>query len=190
MLVAQKNLYRSKLRVLDQYIKPLWNHSLGTALSCRWLAISLGLNKLAEEVFLAGLLHDVGKLLILIVIEDVKNTSTLTEDIPPSVVMDLIDAMHPSQGEKLMRRQNIPDEYCSIVAQHHDAVDSGDSVSLNLVRLANLTCHKMGLGLKHDPDIMLSTTTEATRLMANDIMLAELQVVLEDQIKEIENSLD
>ena len=52
------------------------------------------------------------------------------------------------------------------------------------------SCHKMGLGLKHDPEIMLSTRNEALNLMVNDMMLAELQVVLEEQIQSIEHSLN
>ena len=78
-----------------------------------------------------------------------------------------------------MELQNMPNVYCEVVAKHHNPDISGSSTVLNLVRLANLTCHKIGLGLKHDPGLMLSSTPEAFSLMAKDIVLAELQVKLE-----------
>ena len=88
--------------------------------------------------------------------------------------------MHISHGERLMQRLNIPETYRQVVAEHHHDELSGENVVVNVVRMANLTCHKLGIGLKHDPGLMLSATPEAIQLMANDLLLAELQVRLEE----------
>lgn len=182
MVVTQKQLYETKSKKYQRWINPLWNHALGVAFGARWLATRLGLDKLAEEGFLGGLLHDIGKLLIINIVEDLEKTSTVQRDISDGLLDDVINIMHCQKGGRLMNHLNIPEVYSQIVFKHHDESLNGDSVIINLVKMANLGCRKVGIGLKHDPGIMLSTTPEAVHLMATDILLAELQVELE-QIK-------
>lgn len=47
----------------DTYVKEFWEHSLATALISNWLSEQYGIGE-PEECFVAGLLHDVGKVLI------------------------------------------------------------------------------------------------------------------------------
>jgi HD-like signal output (HDOD) protein len=179
MVVTQKQLYETKSKRYQRWINPLWSHALGVAFGARWLAQRLGLDRLAEEGFLGGLLHDVGKLLIIKILDDLENTSTVWKNISDNVVGDVINIMHCQKGGRLMNHLNIPEVYSQIVFKHHDESLNGDSVIMNLVKMANLSCRKAGIGLKHDPGIMLSTTPEAIHLMAGDILLAEMQVELE-----------
>ena len=44
-----------------------------------------------------------------------------------------------------MRQFNVPDIYCTVAAKHHNDAVAGEDITLNLVRLANLTCHKLGV---------------------------------------------
>lgn len=190
MMVAQKNSYNSLKKEYHRWMTPLWVHSLGVAVASRWLAEHLGLMKFIEESFLAGLLHDIGKLLLLKIIEELQSSNTIGVEISDSVIYDVFDTLHCSQGEKLMRHLNMPEDYCSIVLRHDSNEDnSGNKVLINLIKLANLTCHKMGIGLKNEPDIMLSATNEAISLMASDLLLAELQVELEEYMATFENML-
>jgi hypothetical protein len=54
-----------------------------------------------------------------------------------------------------------------------------------------LWSHAIGvaIGPDHDPGLMLSTTPEAINLMANDLLLAELQVELEEKKQRLEKAL-
>ena len=88
-----------------------------------------------------------------------------------------------------MRHQNMPEIYCQVVAGHHDENVTGENVILSLVCLSNLACHKQGIGPKRDPETMLSTRPEAISLMATDLLLAELQVKLEDKKRSMERLL-
>jgi HD-like signal output (HDOD) protein len=186
MLVTQKQVYRSQGKPTQLLMNQLWGHALGAALAGRWLALRLGLKERAEEAFLAGLLHDIGKLFLMKVIGDLQKSGSIHRGIPTSIIHEVFEAMHCEQGELLMRHLNTPEIYCEVVARHHDAELSGGNVIVNLIRLADLTCQKLGIGLKNDPGLMLSTTDEAINLMANDLLLAELQVKLE----KYKNSLD
>jgi len=51
---------------------------------------------------------------------------------------------------------------------------------LLLVRMANLVCHKLGIGMEKDPSFVLPATLEANLLNLTEIDLAELEIVLED----------
>jgi hypothetical protein len=51
---------------------------------------------------------------------------------------------------------------------------------LAIVRFVNMTCHRIGLGLKHEPDLDLISTQEAEVLDITAIQIAELELMLED----------
>ena len=48
---------------MNQYMEGLWEHSLGTARAAKLLAERLGMAN-PEEVALSGLLHDIGKVIV------------------------------------------------------------------------------------------------------------------------------
>ena len=58
---SQAAMHTSHNEVLDRYMKQLWLHSHGSALGARWLAHDCGMRGVADETYLAALLHDVGK---------------------------------------------------------------------------------------------------------------------------------
>ena len=83
----------------------------------------------------------------------------------------------------------MPEIYCTVAAKHPNDAVPGEDITLNLVRLANLTCHKLGIGLRNNPGLMLSTSPEALTLMAGDLMLAELQVEIEEHFPQMGSPL-
>ena len=189
MVVTQKKSYYSLKPSYKRWSNPLWIHSLTVAVASKWLANNLGLNSLAEESFLAGLLHDIGKLLLLKIIEELQDSDPDEWDLSDSVIDDILESLHCERGEQLMRQSNMPELYCQVVLSHDSSEVSGNNPAINIVRLANLTCHKLGIGLKYNDEIMLSATSEAISLMASDLLLAELQVELEGYQKNMENML-
>ncbi|MFH1135443.1 MAG: HDOD domain-containing protein [Pseudomonadota bacterium] len=186
IMVTQKQAYKSKTKELSELTKLLWSHALGAATGSRWLAQRLGRRQIAEIAFLAGLLHDVGKLLLLKAVEDLKSSGRCPYEITITFLQEIFETIHAPRGEKFLRRQNLPEDYCLIAGRHHDPPASPGNDLLNLVRLANLTCHKLGIGPKHQPDLTLSVTTEAKILKADDLLLAELQVGLEEQVASLQ----
>ena len=190
IMATQRQMYRSKNKEITRRMNPLWSHALGAAVASHWLAGRLGLNKLVEESFLAGLLHDIGKLFLLKAIENLQESGSVEKSIPWSIIDDVLETMHPSQGERLMRHQNMPEVYCYVVGKHHEEKITGENGVMNIARLANLTCHKVGIGSKRDPGLMLSTTPEAINLMANDLLLAEMKVNLEEKKLSMEELLE
>ena len=50
------------------------------------------------------------------------------------------------------------------------------------MRLVGIGCKKVGIGLYHDPSLVLATTSEAQALGAKEVVLAESEIMLEDAI--------
>ena len=179
-LIALEHNFRSKDPLINQFMAKLWRHSVGCAIGANWLAKQTGFQTIAHETFIAGLLHDVGKLVILKVIDELK-TSGEMESAPSDVVMDeIMQNLHADQGYLLLRHWNLPEKYCQVARDHHaEECDYTDHV-LVLVRLANHICHKLGIGLCEDPSLSLMETPEANQLQLSEVDLARLEVRLED----------
>ncbi len=181
-LCTQQVNYRSKDPFILDLMKQLWRHSVGCAIGSQWLARQLKFETIAAEAFTAGLLHDVGKLLVLKVIEILRRSKTITVQPSESFVLEALDFLHTEQGWLLSQRWNLPDAYSHVIRAHHDLeLNTGDTL-LILVRLADKACNKMGIGLKPDPEISLETTPEANLLGLTGIFLARLEIQLEDSL--------
>ncbi|SER27756.1 HD-like signal output (HDOD) domain, no enzymatic activity [Nitrosomonas sp. Nm51] len=59
--VSRSIFTQNKNMLIKQHV---WQHSLLTALACQQICAEKGANKLSEEAFVAGLLHDIGKVLL------------------------------------------------------------------------------------------------------------------------------
>jgi HD-like signal output (HDOD) protein len=179
-LVALQHNFQSKIPAMHKIMGKLWRHSVGCAIGANWLARQTGFQALLHETFIAGLLHDVGKLYVLKVVDDMKASREI-ENLPPDTVIDeLMQQMHTEQGYALMAQWNLPEKYCQVARDHHLAEFDVSNFLLVLVRLANQVCHKMGIGLIEDPSIVLLETPEAAQLRLSEMDLARLEVRLED----------
>ena len=73
-----------------------------------------------------------------------------------------------------------------VCRDHHRADYDTSNIQLVLVRLANLVCMKLGIGLRQDPELVLVTCSEAGLLGLTDITLAELEIAVEDHVAKAE----
>jgi HD-like signal output (HDOD) protein len=179
-LIALQHNFQSKDPSVHKTMGKLWRHSVGCAIGASWLAKQTGFQTIAHETFIAGLLHDVGKLYILKVIDDMK-TSREIENPPSNIVVDeVMQNLHADQGYSLLKYWNLPEKYCQVARDHHAEQFDFSDFLLVLVRLANHICHKLGIGLCGDPSISLMETPEANQLQLSEVDLARLEVRLED----------
>ena len=178
-VVTQSQQYRTKDKTMAAYMQRLWQHSLGCALGTKWFAEKTGYKELAQEGLLAGLLHDIGQLFLLKVLEDVQASEPELALSKP-VIVEVLQHMHVEQGTILMQHWHIPELYGEVVRQHHLETYDTSNTLLLMVRLVDMACKKVGIGLHHDPSLVLATTAEAQALGAKEVVLAELEIMLED----------
>jgi HD-like signal output (HDOD) protein len=180
---SQSNYYKSPNKTIDRYLQILWRHALATAMGGKWLLQKTGYRDLADEGFLAGLLHDIGKLLLLKVIETV-SSERKEMNLSDVFILEILDSMHVEQGHSLMQGWSIPPVYCDVTRNHHaEEFDTSDAI-LMAVRTVNQVCRKAGISTNPDGHIVPATLPEAHALGAKEIVLAELEVVIEDAMLE------
>ena len=183
MLTTQQDLYRSADANYNALMQTLWKHSFCVATGSKWLAQKSGFAAQAQEAFLAGLLHDIGKLVILKVMEEVCREQNMGVNASPAVQGEVLTSLHVEQGHQLMVQWHMPQIYCDIVAGHEDDNWDHSNSLLAIVRLANLACRKVGIGIRNDPSILLFSTPETQTLGLKEVALAELEIVIEDALK-------
>lgn len=180
VMSSEKAAYQARTPQLREMIPPLWQHAVAAAMGARWLAKKLGFSDLENEAFIGGLLHDVGSLMLVRIIDDLISAGELEVTLPPEVLVEIIDTGHTRHGYDLARHWNLPDVYCDVVRDHHRE-DLGEAGTLiNLVALADKACVQLGIGLDKDTSIRLDATDEAVMLGASDLVLAQLSIMLED----------
>jgi putative nucleotidyltransferase with HDIG domain len=121
------------------------DHSAGTAAVARELAFRLGCTAASPKVFLAGLLHDIGKLL-LIQTGDAAYAAMAGENLAPNTIHLKEQAQwgydHAILGGQVLLSWKLPEPIPRIVACHHQPkvaqTQSGlIAVSVDLLRVAD-----------------------------------------------------
>ena len=127
----------------------LWQHSLGTATVAKLLANQLA-DVNSEEAFLAGIVHDVGKLIFFDVVPDdylALNVSLQNESIVDAEVRTF-GITHEQIGKECGEEWGLPDEIIHAIANHHSPASAADCVELvSLISLANSISKIWGLGV-------------------------------------------
>ena len=179
-LVTHENHFHSKDELLNKIMRSLWQHSVGCAIGSHWLARQCGMYGAMHESFFAGLLHDVGKLLVLKVADDMKKKKGFSIQITDVLLTEAMDTLHTDFGYSLMKHWNFPGKYSEIARQHHAVDFDSKNILLVMVRLADKVCNKLGIGLKTDSSMALMATQEANELRLSEVDLANFEIYLED----------
>jgi HD-like signal output (HDOD) protein len=183
MLTTQQDLYRSEDPSYNTLMQTLWKHAFCCAVGSKWLAAKAGLGARAQEAFLAGLLHDIGKLFLLKAMEEICRDGAMSAGAGPAVLAEVLESLHVEEGHRLMVQWHMPEIYCEVVAGHEGEVWDQGNTLLAVVRLVNSACRKLGIGLRSDPTLLLFASAEARLLGLKEVALAELEIIIEDALK-------
>lgn len=179
LLATEKSRYTASSPNVAVLMKALWQHASACALAAEWVARKVRYPQLGETVFIGALIHDIGKLFLLRVLDQMI-AETPDAMITPALIREVIDRAHPEVGHRLLTSWNLPEVYQTIVRDHHAAVADPANVPLQIVRMANAACTKTGMSLHPEPSMVLGALPEATVLGLSDVAIAELEIILED----------
>jgi len=170
-------LFSSNDGQIDVIMKQLWQHSVACAYGSGILASNMIYGVIREEAFSAGLFHDIGKLLILKVIEQKKKFYKIF-NIPDELLLEAIESLHAKHGYMLMKRMKLPVMYSVVARDHHLKKFDKENHLITIVRLANIICHKMGIGIIKNSSIDIMATEEAALLNLSEDTLHRLEKFL------------
>lgn len=128
-------------------LQGFWRHSIGAALAARALARKGGLD--AETGFTAGLLHDIGRLMLVtrhtLEYADVM-AECAGEDCPVcDAERRILGFDHAQVGEILARRWRLPAEIVRAVAQHHAPEPVRECSYADIAHVADVLAHALDL---------------------------------------------
>ncbi len=182
ILVSERSKYRADHPDLHKMLGDLWRHASTTALAAQWLSKRLLKTGIEEICFIGGLMHDIGKLILIRGIDEIRKNEGQEFYISPNILYEMLLNAHCQLGYRLLQQWKIPEIYCQIARDHHSVDLPAGDLPLAIVRLANEGSRKLGLGLDPNPSLVLSETQEAAMLKVGETLLKELQAMLEDHL--------
>ena len=167
-----------------KYYGTIWRHSLPTAVAARRLAEFVSVPK--ETAFLAGLLHDIGRVCVLRGITTLRKRDPKGFVLPDNTIGEFTDALHCPIGEVLCKAWNIPAELSDAIKRHHDTnlTEPQDTLAA-VVQVADLMAAKIGASLHPEPNLKLVERPAFVVLQLDDVKVAMLLVELEDECESL-----
>ncbi len=112
--LAMKQIYQATSDVLDQHFRKSWNTAVEVAAICRMLATTIpGINP--EQALLAGLIHNIGALPILVMAEDDDDLFNNSE-----ALGEVIDELTSPVGVLILQTWNFGDTMTDVVKHAHN----------------------------------------------------------------------
>ncbi len=188
---AARNLYNTRNASTGLKERLLWEHSIGVAFACRLLVLER-VPALAEEAFLAGLMHDIGKLVLnLRVPEQFDQIVQLVynDNLPfNSTEKEILGYDHAEVGAKLINKWNLSPMLEDTILHHHNpAAMTIDNPLLLYLDLGNKVCHKLGIGFVDEPDLdinnCLSNQILGLSPQTFEVTILRLQETLESEME-------
>lgn len=187
--------------ILPKYIagyemttKNYWSHCIAVAVFAERMAEEFNL-RLSSPPFTAGLLHDIGKLVIGVFLaeraDEVLERIRSSDDIFVAVESQLLGVDHSEVGASLARKWKLPDSIKNVIRWHHDPDQAkDDQVLVDLIHAADALAHAVGYGadvgeLSREVQPGVSKRLNITRPQL-ELIVAESM----EQIRELEETLN
>lgn len=132
--LVMQQMFKPTSVLLEQYFRSIWEHGVNVSAISRALAAFVPhLN--ADEAMLAGLIHQIGKLPILALVEKIPEFRD-----SPSRLEKLLEKAHPHVGKIIMDTWNFPKELKQVASDYVDfhRQHDGPADYVDLVQVAFL----------------------------------------------------
>lgn len=181
--MALDSSLRNAKRTYGLLERRLWENSIASAVACRLIARTAGSYD-SEEAYLAGLLHHIGKTLMInhdkVLYQEVQRIVDTGEGELIDVERGLFAYSHDMVGAALLDYWNFPEQLIAATHHHHDfeglADDEPELYTLcSIINLASGFCRYYGIGYPHlDDEIELPLLPGALALELNPIEIDDL----------------
>lgn len=152
----------------------LWGHSVANAIAAQIVARDCSADQ--QLVFTAGILHDIGKIVLSLALEDVRDQVVIEAEqgnlSPYDIEMKLLGVNHAEAGGRLLEHWKLPGHLVTAVRHHHQPAGANGNEELTAcVYLGNFIAYLMGYGYgKYSLDLRgRDETLEILKLTSEDI---------------------
>jgi len=161
--IANKSLYSTKNKQFKILMEKLWMHSFATAAGAKVIADKLAFGHI-ERFFFMGLIHDIGKVLLLKALGDRLPQKILSNT---TDILKYIQKVHTNFGAAIVKRWGFSQRYINAALLHEGPKFSPTTEKdILVVNLANNLAHKIGYSLV-DQEVTLSDLDSAKLLKIN-----------------------
>jgi len=184
---AARNLYGAGGARMGLKERLLWEHSIGCAFASR-LLVEKRHPALTEEAFLAGLMHDIGKLVINLqlperfeeIVQIVYNENREFH----ATELEILGFDHARVGALLVNKWKLSPVLEDVIGQHHDPASlTAERPLLLYLELANRLRQKYGIGFQEQPDLDLVGSVPSQLLGLRDEDFADLASRLQQTLE-------
>ncbi|MFQ5431850.1 MAG: HDOD domain-containing protein [Nitrospinota bacterium] len=155
----------------------LWLHAFAVATGAKIIGQKVNYREI-EELFICGLIHDIGKLVEYLFVPDAVNAARekcLSEKLFFwQVEEELFDTGHERIGQRLLMRWKLPDKYCKVVAFHHRPHAKRDyALETAAVFVADALARSLNLGDSWDNNLVPEINGAVVDVLNIDVMADE-----------------
>jgi putative nucleotidyltransferase with HDIG domain len=173
--------------------KAFWVHCLGCGIIARLFCVQLPKVVLfdAEEAFCAGLLHDIGKVVMEQYLHDDFHRALRTaarKGIPMiEAEQKVLGFTHTEVAAWLISRWGLPPELMTPIVYHHDPFAAPDNQDIAMLcHLADNVCYEMGLSLAPEYAKPPLDARCAEHLMLSERFIASVKEQVPEELKKTE----
>ncbi|RKX59705.1 MAG: hypothetical protein DRP37_06205 [Thermodesulfobacteriota bacterium] len=165
----------------------LWEHSLGCALTSRLMAKRKGL-KDYDDVYAAGLLHDIGKIILFLEFpKEYKETMNEAEFKEITIVeaeRDHFVTNHADIGSWLAEKWLFPRNLIEVIKYHHKPhLSKNAPIETAIVHLADIFMRANGVGFAGDPFVPAVNPVAFETLKLSETDIKEILEEMEDSLE-------
>jgi HD-like signal output (HDOD) protein/ActR/RegA family two-component response regulator len=188
-IIYNRALYTTSKKTNTEYMEKLWKHSMccGTAsqITCEILNI-----KQAEEIFTMGLIHDIGKLMLLQICSemDINMSAGKMDQQDREELLNIFALNHGAFGATLLNRWGFSQPYQQI-AMFHDKLESADPISkeLLIIHFANLMAKECGYSWDSKNDVKIEDSLSARLLRIDQSSINTVREKVQSYMSEMQN---
>ncbi|KAB0669305.1 HDOD domain-containing protein [Oryzomonas sagensis] len=190
-VVKSLALSSSIFEIMEKNSVGLWEHSLGVGVASNLIATKLGLPE-CEEIATAGLLHDIGKVIISLKCSEAEREVRRVID-EKRVYMreaeqEIIDTDHAEVGGWLAKSWFLPDKLSEPINCHHNVAAAGNHrIKTAVVHIADALIKASGFGDSGDSYVPQIQQAAWDTLKLNEQIIADIVEALEDKLVEVKN---
>ncbi len=187
------DLFSNKNKENELKREKMWDHSLGCAVAAKVIGDYMRHDD-PEELFVSGLLHDIGKIVeMLFLPDDFAGVVSMVEN--KNILMlaaedHVLGYTHADVGRLLAERWNLPSKLVTVIACHHQPGLAGRfSQEAAIVHVADILCRAMNIGSGGDNKIPPLDKNAWETIQLKLSAIEPIMQEIENQFRDISSSI-